>query len=55
MEKGYKMNTTLTVRTTVISVLALMLVACAAAGVWAQQALPSQDVKSLAGKWVGWV
>jgi len=55
MEKGYKMNTTLTVRTTVISVLALMLVACAAAGVWAQQALPSQDVKSLAGKWVGWM
>jgi hypothetical protein len=37
----------------VISLLALMVVACAAAGVWAQQALPSQDVKSLAGKWVG--
>ena len=47
------MKTTLTVRTTVISLLALMVVACAAAGVWAQQALPSQDVKSLAGKWVG--
>jgi hypothetical protein len=40
-------------KTTVISLLALMVVACAAAGVWAQQALPSQDVKSLAGKWVG--
>src|SRR5262249_3047183 len=37
----------------VISVLALMIVACAAAGVWAQQAMPAQDVKSLAGKWVG--
>ena len=47
------MKTTLTVRTTVISLLALMVVACAAAGVWAQQALPTQDVKSLAGKWVG--
>jgi hypothetical protein len=40
-------------KTTAISLLALMVVACAAAGVWAQQALPSQDVKSLAGKWVG--
>jgi hypothetical protein len=49
------MKTTLTVKTTVISLLALMVVACAAAGVGAQQALPSQDVKSLAGKWVGWM
>lgn len=40
-------------KTTVILVLALMVVAFAAAGVWAQQALPAQDVKSLAGKWVG--
>ncbi len=40
-------------KTTIISLLALMVVASAAAGVWAQQALPSQDVKSLAGKWVG--
>jgi hypothetical protein len=40
-------------KTTVISLVALMVVAFAAAGVWAQQALPSQDVKSLAGKWVG--
>jgi hypothetical protein len=47
------MKTTLTVRTTVVSVLALMVVACAAAGAWAQQAMPSQDVRSLAGKWVG--
>ena len=47
------MKTTLTVRTTVMSLLALTVVACAAAGAWAQQALPSQDVKSLAGKWVG--
>lgn len=47
------MKTHLTVRMAVISLLALMVVACAAAGVWAQQALPSQDVKSLAGKWVG--
>jgi hypothetical protein len=37
----------------VVSVLALMVVAFAAAGVWAQQAMPAQDVKSLAGKWVG--
>jgi hypothetical protein len=42
-----------TMKTTVISLVALMVVAFAAAGVWAQQALPSQDVKSLAGKWVG--
>jgi hypothetical protein len=47
------MKTTLTARTTVISLLALTVVACAAAGAWAQQALPGQDVKSLAGKWVG--
>ena len=47
------MKTHLTVRMAIISLLALMVVACAAAGVWAQQALPSQDVKSLAGKWVG--
>jgi hypothetical protein len=47
VEKGDKM------KTTVISLLALMVVASAAAGVWAQQAMPSQDVKSLAGKWVG--
>ena len=47
------MKTNLTVKTTVISLLALMVVACAAAGVGAQQAMPSQDVKSLAGKWVG--
>ena len=40
---------------TVISLLALVVVACAAAGVSAQQALPAQDVKSLAGKWVGWM
>src|SRR5262249_36965224 len=31
----------------------LTVVACAATGVWAQQALPGQDVSSLAGKWVG--
>jgi len=42
-------------KTTVIAVLALMVVASAAAGVWAQQAMPAQDVKSLAGKWVGWM
>jgi hypothetical protein len=42
-------------RTTVIFLLAFMVVAGAAAGVWAQQALPSQDVGSLAGKWVGWI
>ena len=53
VEKGDKMQTTLTLRTTVISLLALMVVACAAAGVWAQQAMPGQDVSSLAGKWVG--
>jgi len=46
------MKTTLTLKTTVISLLALMVVACAAAGVWAQQALPG-DISSLAGKWVG--
>jgi len=39
--------------TTVISLLAFMVVAVAAAGAWAQQALPSQDVGSLVGKWVG--
>ena len=47
------MKAILTLRTTVISLLALMVVAWAAAGVWAQQALPSQDVRGLAGKWVG--
>jgi len=47
------MKTTSTVRRAVISLLALMVVACAAAGAWAQQALPTQDVGSLAGKWVG--
>jgi len=47
------MKMTFAARTAVISLLALMVVACAAAGVWAQQALPSQDVGSLAGKWVG--
>jgi hypothetical protein len=46
---------TLTLRTTVISVLALMVMASAAAVVWAQQALPAQDPSSLAGKWVGWM
>ena len=46
------MKTTLTLRTAGISLLALMVVACAAAGVSAQQALPG-DVSSLAGKWVG--
>ena len=40
-------------RTTVISLVAFMVVAGAAAGAWAQQAMPAQDVKSLAGKWVG--
>jgi len=40
-------------RTTVIFLLAFMVVAGAAAGAWAQQAMPAQDVKSLAGKWVG--
>src|SRR5215470_2599574 len=39
--------------TTVISLLAFMVVAVAAASAWAQQALPSQDVGSLVGKWVG--
>jgi hypothetical protein len=33
---------------------ALMLVVFAAAGVSAQQAAVGQDVKSLAGKWIGW-
>ena len=46
-EKGDKM------KAIVVSVLAVMVVAFAAAGVWAQQAMPAQDVKSLAGKWVG--
>jgi hypothetical protein len=40
-------------KTIVISLLALMVVAGAAAGAWAQQAMPAPDVKSLAGKWVG--
>jgi len=39
-------------RTTVIFLLAFMVVAGAAAGAWAQQAMPG-DVSSLAGKWVG--
>src|SRR5262252_7531994 len=39
-------------KTIVISLLALMVVAGAAAGAWAQQAMPG-DVSSLAGKWVG--
>ena len=37
-----------------ILVLTLMFVVFAAAYVAAQQAAPGQDVKSLAGKWVGW-
>ena len=37
-----------------ILLLTLMFVVFAAAYVSAQQALPGQDVKSLAGKWVGW-
>src|SRR5262245_56575035 len=40
-------------KTTVVCVLAVMVVVSAAADVWAQQAMPAQDVKSLAGKWVG--
>ena len=39
-------------KTMVICVLAFMVVVGAAAGVWAQQALPA-DVSGLAGKWVG--
>ena len=35
-------------------VLTVMFVVSAAAYVSAQQAAPGQDVKSLAGKWVGW-
>ena len=37
-----------------ILLLTLMFVVFAAPSVSAQQALPAQDVKSLAGKWVGW-
>ena len=52
VEKGDEMKTTLTLRTTVIFLLAWMVVAWTVPGVWAQQALPS-DVGSLAGKWIG--
>ena len=38
-----------------ILLLTLMFVVCAAPSVSAQQALPAQDVQSLAGKWVGWL
>jgi hypothetical protein len=37
-----------------IALSTLIVVAVATTPVWAQQALPGQDVKSLAGKWVGW-